>query len=139
MSQAILGILRGVADTLQVIQEMGDKEYLSKKQFDGKLFKEISAEFSGNAVQISHVVPSGKTFYLVSAKLYPVTNTVPPLYVVNVDTLTNRRTDVELEFDGTLIDVLTHDFQAFMGDIIRNQINFAIQPFYYIFQAFRIF
>jgi len=116
MSQQTVLTVTFLPELLQVHQEMGDKEYLSKKQFDGKLFKEISAEFSGNGVQISHIVPSGKTFYLVGAKLYPVTNTVPPLYLVNTDTLTNRRADVELEFDGTLIDVLTHDFQAFMGD-----------------------
>ena len=116
MSQAILGILRGVADTLQVIQEMGDKEYLSKKQFDGKLFKEISAEFSGNAVQISHIVPSGKTFYLVSAKLYPVVDTIKTGIAPNNTVVTsNRRADVELEFDGTLIDVLTHDMESTQG------------------------
>jgi len=92
--------------------DVGDKEYLSKKQFDGKLFKEISAEFVANAVQITHIVPAGKTFYLVSAKLYPVTNVVTATgALADVD----RSVDVELKFDGILVDVLTYTWH-FEGD-----------------------
>lgn len=91
--------------------DVGNIEYLSKKQFDGKLFKEISAEFGGDAVQISHIVPAGKTFYLVSAKLYPVIDTV---IIANqiASPIQNRRADVELKFDGVIKDVLTHDMES---------------------------
>ena len=39
---------------------------IAKKEFEGKLFKEISANFSADAVQISHIVPTGKKFYIIA-------------------------------------------------------------------------
>lgn len=116
MSQQVLSIANIIERILAVVGDMGDKEYLSKKQFDGKLFKEISTEFSGNAVQISHIIPVGKTFYLVGAKLYPVVDTIKTgIAPSNTVVLSNRRADVELSFDGVLVDVLTHDMESTQG------------------------
>ncbi len=113
MSQAILGVLRGAPDEED---DMGDIQFRGQLEFNGELVNLISLEFTTNAAQISFVPANGKTFYHIESRLYPVTDTVPALYVVNADTLTNRRADVELLFDTTVKDVLTHDFHAFMGD-----------------------
>ena len=116
MSQQIMTIVSILQQILVEAGDVGNYEYLSKKQFDGKLFKELSAEFTGNAVQISHIVPVGKTFYVVKAKLYPVVDTIKTgIGPVNTVTLSNRRADVELTFDGTLIEVLTHDMESTQG------------------------
>ena len=83
--------------------------YFLEKEFDGDLIHELSAEFTGNADQITYVVPSGKTFYHIKSKLYPVVDTVK---VSPGPTLITRRADVELKFDTTVKDVLTHDFHS---------------------------
>ena len=83
--------------------------YLATKQFEGKLFKEISSEFTTNAVQITRTIANGKTFYFVKAKLYPVVNTI---FGDNNLSIKNRRADIEIKFDGTIIDVLTYDFES---------------------------
>lgn len=88
--------------------KMGDLEFLTVKQFDNKLIKTLSAEFTGNAVQITRTPASGKTFYFLKAKLYPVVNTISAA----ANTTTNRRTDVEIRLNGVAIDVLTFDMEA---------------------------
>ncbi len=95
----------------------GDLAFLANKEFDGKIFKEISGEFTNNAVQITHIVPSGKTFYLAEVRLYPVVNTVVAAINGAAGTsAVNRRADVEVKFDGTIIDVLTHDQETGQDD-----------------------
>jgi hypothetical protein len=79
---------------------LSDFEFLSIKEFGGKLIHELSAEFTTDADQVTYTVPSGKTFYHLKSKLYPVTDVV-----IAGNSL--RRSDVELTFDGTVKDALT--------------------------------
>jgi|21_taG_2_1085346.scaffolds.fasta_scaffold02800_2 hypothetical protein len=87
-------------DLAQYALSDNDTEFLARKQKQGNLVSEISSEFTGNADQITITPSSGKTFYLIGIKLYPVTDVL---------TTSNgtRRTDVELTYDGTVKDVLT--------------------------------
>jgi len=84
---------------------LSDFEFLSIKEYGGKLIHELSAEFTGNADQVTYTVPSGKTFYHLKSKLYPVTD-------VFVLTGGDRRTDAELTFDGTVKDIITYSHSA---------------------------
>ena len=81
---------------------LSDFEFLSIKEYGGKLIHELSAEFTGNADQVTYTVPSGKTFYKLKSKLYPVTS------VITGGVSTTRSADVELTFDGTVKDILTY-------------------------------
>jgi len=94
--------------------EMSDIQFLAIKKFDGKLFKELSVEFSGNATQITHIVPNNKTFYLARVKLYPVVNTI--FFSGTPNAIVNRRTDIEINFDGALVDVVTFDEESRTGN-----------------------
>lgn len=87
-------------DLAQYALSDNDTEFLARKQKQGNLVSEISSEFTSNADQITITPSSGKTFYLIGIKLYPVTDVL---------TTSNgtRRTDVELTYDGTVKDVLT--------------------------------
>ena len=93
-------------------KRVSESEYLAKKEFDGKLSKSLSAEFSGNAAQITITPASGKTFYHARSKLYPVVNTISLPAVSGGTNVVNRRADVELTNDSTVIDVLTYDFEG---------------------------
>ncbi len=98
-------------------RRLSDIEYLAIKEFDSKLFTEISSEFTTNAVQITRTIANGKDFYLAKASLYPVVNTV--VAAINGGagtTAVNRRADVEIKYDGTVIDVLTHDQETGQDD-----------------------
>lgn len=102
---------------------LSDFEFLSIKEFGGKLIHEISAEFSTNADQISYTVPNGKTFYHLKSKLYPVTDTIATGSggaSSSYPKTLNRRADVELTFDGTIKDVLTHDMETTHGSNASN-------------------
>lgn len=83
-------------------------EFLAKKEKEGNLVYQISSEFTGDADQITITPASGKTFYLVGIKLYPVVNAVVE---TAANGTRNRRADVELTFDSTVKDVLTWDFE----------------------------
>lgn len=96
-------------------RKLSESEFLTIKQFDGKLIKEISAEFTGNGVQITRTPASGKTFYFLKARLYPVVNSIVTGSAGNTPVTSNRRADVEIKLDGTVIDVLTHDMETTFG------------------------
>ena len=101
----------------QVVEEtLSDLEYLAIKEFDGKLIKSLSSEFTGNATQITITPASSKTFYHLRSKLYPVIDVIalPGGGVGN--SVINRRADVELINDGIVIDVLTLQMQARQAD-----------------------
>jgi len=89
-------------------------EFLSQKEKNSNLVYEISSEFTNDADQITITPASGKRFFLVGLKLYPVTDTVSSSAPTGTTT-TSRRADVELTFDGTVKDVLTHDFRITQG------------------------
>jgi len=89
-------------DLAQYALSDNDTEFLARKQKQGNLVSEISSEFTGNADQITITPSSGKTFYLIGIKLYPVTD------VSTIGSGSTRRTDVELTYDGTVKDVLTY-------------------------------
>ena len=89
-------------DLAQYALSDNDAEFLTRKEKQGNLVSEISNEFSGNGDQIAITPSSGKTFYLIGIKLYPVSDVA---HVSNG----NRRTDIELTYDGTVKDVLTYE------------------------------
>ena len=94
-------------------KRLSDLEFLAIKEYDGKLIHLISSEFTGNGDQITYTPASGKTFYHLRSRLYPVTDTIN----VSANTTNNRRCDVEITLDGTVIDVLTHDYEQYsVGD-----------------------
>lgn len=97
----------GVTDT--------EVEFLAKKEADGDLVSEISAEFTGDADQITVTPASGKDFVLVEARLIPVVDTIHMNSSSNNVATTNRRCDVELTFDSTVKDILTHDHESRNG------------------------
>lgn len=88
-------------DLAQYALSDNDAEFLARKEKQGNLVSEISSEFTGNGDQITITPSSGKTFYLIGIKLYPVTD------VLTSSSHSSRRTDVELTYDGTVKDVLT--------------------------------
>ena len=96
-------------------KRLSDLEFLAIKEYDGKLIHLISSEFTGNADQITYTPASGKTFYLLRCKLYPVVDTVLTGSGVTA-TNANRRVDVEITLDGTVVDVLTHDYETSYGN-----------------------
>jgi len=58
-----------LADIIQVIQEMGDIEYLSKKEFDGKTVKDKGSLLNGITGDIATLTASGgKDMYLAVAE-----------------------------------------------------------------------
>lgn len=86
----------------------GDVGFLAVKEFEGKLFHELSATFSTTGVKISRIVPLGKTFYIYKAKILPETG-------ITIRTSTGTNTDeckCDVNFDGTPIDRITHDAQS---------------------------
>ncbi len=87
---------------------LSDFEFLSIKEFGGKLIHELSAEFTTDADQVTYTVPSGKTFYHLKSKLYPVTD----VFKTSAPNGGTRRTDVELTFDGTVKDIITYSHSA---------------------------
>ena len=112
---------------------MSDYEFLAIKEFDGKLIHLVSSEFTGNAAQISYTVPSGKTFYHLKSKLYPVVDTVKNgKGAVNTVTLSNRRVDLEIQIQSDAAkDVLTHDMESAQGsasvtNVAQGQGNAAV-------------
>lgn len=100
-------------DLMQYGITSSEVEFLAKKERDGNLVWSISSEFTTNADQITITPASGKTFYLVQAKLYPVTDSI--VTSSGAVSTENRRVDVELTFDGTIKDVLTHDMETTYG------------------------
>ncbi len=64
MSQAILGILSGVADEV----DMGDLEYIEGKVLAGNYFQ-VSGDINGITETIEFTVPNGKTAFMISAKI----------------------------------------------------------------------
>ncbi len=95
---------------------LSDIQFLGQLEFNGELVDMLSAEFTDNAVQITCIPGIGKTFYHVKSKLYPVVDTIKTgVGAANTVTLSNRRADVELLFDVTLKDVLTHDMESAQG------------------------
>ena len=89
-------------------------EFLAKKEREGNLVYSISSEFTNDADQITITPASGKTFYLIGIKLYPVVDTIITGNAQSPTTV-NRRADVELTFDGTVKDVITYDMEASYG------------------------
>ena len=87
-------------------RKLGDLEFLRKKELDGDLINLLSAEFTTNADQVTFTPASGKTFFHIESKLYPVVDTI-----AITQSATNRRADVELTFDAVIKDVLTYDFE----------------------------
>ena len=96
-------------------EELSDIQFLGQLEFAGELVDLISSEFTANAAQISFVPASGKTFYHVKSQLYPVVDTIKTGATINGTTTENRRADVELLFDTTVKDVLTHDQETTHG------------------------
>jgi len=91
------------------VEDVGDIIDLAKLEFNSKLIDMLSSEFTGNADQITYVPASGKTFYHIKSKLYPVNNTI---VLSTTASVVNRRADVEITFDGTIKDVLTYDWES---------------------------
>lgn len=98
----------------------GDLKFLQDKEDTGDLISIISNEFSGNGDQINYVVPTGKIFYLVSAKLYPVDDVVNMTVPNQAIAYLSRRADIELTFNSVLKDVLTYFFQSVNGTNLAN-------------------
>jgi len=93
--------------------DLGDLEFLRDKELAGDLIHLLSSEFTGNADQITFIPASGKTFFHVRSKLYPVVNTIAGS--LGAGATVNRRADVELTFDTVLKDVLTFDMESVSG------------------------
>lgn len=106
-------------DLAQYALSDNDAEFLARKEKQGNLVSEISSEFTGNGDQITITPSSGKTFYLIGIKLYPITDVVPTGGTVS------RNTDVELTYDGTVKDVLTYSFHTHMRDQYRESSSSA--------------
>lgn len=108
-------------------KKLSDIEFIRQKQIEGNLIKLVSTEFSGNADQISYVPASGKTFYFLKAKLYPVNDTTAPQLTSGAGL--SRRADVEITNDGTVIDVLTWDYQSYMVSTDDSAPTFGVGQF----------
>ena len=80
-------------DLAQYSLSDNDVEFRARKEKQGNLVSMISNEFTGNGDQITITPATGKTFYLIGIKLYPVTDVT----VVGSDN--SRKTDVELTYD----------------------------------------
>ena len=94
-------ILFGVGD------DVGDLEFLSNLEIAGHLIKELSAEFTNNAAKITVTPASGKTFFHVRSKLYPVVDTIKTGIAANNTVVTsNRRADVEITNESAVVDRL---------------------------------
>jgi|TARA_R110002096_G_scaffold89562_1_gene203620 hypothetical protein len=94
-------------DLAQYSLSDNDVEFRARKEKQGNLVSEISSEFTGNADQITITPASGKTFYLIGIKLYPVSG-------VAVIASSPAQTDVELTYDGTLKDVITYTANSYV-------------------------
>ena len=82
-------------------RRLSDFEFLSIKEFGGKLIHELSAVFSTDADQVTYTVPNGKTFYHLKSKLYPSGSNI------SAGTTASRGVNVQLTLNGTVKDVLT--------------------------------
>lgn len=100
----------------EVGADVGDLEFLRDLELSGDLVHLLSSEFTSDADQITFVPASGKTFFHIRSKLYPVTDTVVGLADSAGLSAINRRADVELTFDSVVKDVLTYDFEAYQND-----------------------
>lgn len=97
-----------------VAGDTGDFAFLREKELAGDLIHLISSEFTGDADQITFIPASGKTFFHLKSKLYPVVNSIKTGASGSFVT-ESRRADVELTFDAVIKDVLTHDMQTTHG------------------------
>ena len=102
-------------DLIQYGITSSEVEFLAKKERDSNLVWSISSEFTGDADQITITPASGKTFYLVGIKLYPVTNVA--IGNITNNTESSRRTDIELTFNGTIKDVVTYNENANVSNL----------------------
>lgn len=95
-------------------ESITDLQFLRNLEKSGNLISIISAEFSGDGDQITYVPANGKTFFLISAKLYPVVDSIITGGQTAINTR-NRRADVELTYNSVVKDVLTHDMETTYG------------------------
>jgi len=104
MAQVVLGVLQ--SNVILEESDMGDIEYLSIKEFDGKLQSDLSTEFTATTTDvIDFTVPASKTYYIAEFRLIPITGLIPTS--VNQGTVL-RQCIAELFFDSTVKDVATY-------------------------------
>jgi len=96
--------------------DVGDLEFLRDLELAGELIHLLSGEFTVGADQITFTPASGKTFFHIKSKLYPVVDTIITGSSFGSPQTANRRADVELTFDTILKDVLTHDMETSFGN-----------------------
>ncbi len=83
---------------------LNDAEFLRSKEKSGNLIKLLSPVFSTNADQITYTPASGKTFFHIKSKLYPLASITAPA----APGTATRRTDIAIMNDITQIDALSH-------------------------------
>ena len=92
-----------MADMSQYAINESFLDFLIKKEQDGDLIKELSAEFTSTGVKITHTPATGKTFHLYKAWLVPSSININDI-TIGVATNINRYCFVSVEYDGTEID-----------------------------------
>jgi len=107
------------------VRILSDLEYLAIKEFDGKLTGSLSSEFTTNATQITVTPATGKTFYHLRSRLYPVLNTA---VATTDDADATARADVELKNESTVIDVLTFEAKSQSSLSSGSGANSTLQP-----------
>lgn len=108
MSQAMLSILQGIPDEEKI--DMGDIEFLSIKEFDGKLRQDNSVRTTtGDLATLT--ASGGKDMYLAKAKINVINNNLAAGAVLAT---------VVLKINGVIVETAEFVFVNFTGDTISS-------------------
>jgi len=96
---------------MKTFRTLSDIEFLSIKEFDGKLFHEISPSFTTTGVKITRAIPNGKTFYLAKSTL--ISDVLGNIALNITSTTVQRRyCFIDIKFDGVVVDQLYYNFAS---------------------------
>ena len=89
--------------------ELGDIQFLSIKEFDNKLFHELSSSFTTTGVKITRTIPNAKTFYFANASLISDIASNIELDIGNFS-VKSRFCFISIKFDNTIVDKIYYNF-----------------------------
>ncbi len=83
--------------------DVGDLEYIESKVVASEYFQ-VSGDINATNDTIEFIVPSGKTAFLIEAKIIISTHASPPALVTNVNTIVSDRVQASLKIDSVVKD-----------------------------------
>lgn len=84
-------------------EDVGDLEYIEGKVVAGDYFQ-VSGNINGLNDTIEFIVPSGKTAFMISAKIVPTGHSNPPTMPTSGNIINNNRVQAQFKIDTAIKD-----------------------------------